>query len=294
MTASPTVTVLGVGAMGAGMARSLQRTGLDVTVWNRTAERSAPLADDGIHVATTPADAVTHADIVITMLYDADSVLDVATEALPHLRHGAIWMQTSTIGLAATATAAELAARAGVPFVDAPVLGTKGPAEAGTLVMLLSGAADALERIRPACEAMGARSVVVGAEPGAAMSLKLAANAWVLGLTAAAAQSIALSRSLGIDPELFLDAITGTASDSPYAHMKGDAILRGDFAPQFALDGGYKDLQLMQAAAGSSGLHLDLLDAYERLYGRASAAGHGADDLAAVYFGIAADAPERD
>ncbi|MEO6501350.1 MAG: NAD(P)-binding domain-containing protein, partial [Jatrophihabitantaceae bacterium] len=131
------ITVLGTGIMGAGVAGSLLRAGHQVTVWNRDAAKAAPLADAGALVAQTPEEAVADAEVVLTVLFDADSVVDVMTAAIGSMPDTAIWAQLSTIGLTGTTRVADLAARQGVSFVDAPMLGTKNPAETGKLVLLV-------------------------------------------------------------------------------------------------------------------------------------------------------------
>src|SRR5262245_32861404 len=130
------VAVLGTGIMGSGMARSMARAGLDVTVWNRSSDKARAV---GLPVADTPADAVRDADVVVTMLFDYDSVATVMAEALPAMRADAIWLQTSTVGIDESAGLAESAAKHGVPFVDAPVSGTRQPAENGQLTVLAAG-----------------------------------------------------------------------------------------------------------------------------------------------------------
>jgi 3-hydroxyisobutyrate dehydrogenase len=121
------VCVLGTGLMGAGMARNLARAGHAVTVWNRDAEKARPLAADGITVAEKAAEAVRGASVVLTMLFDAESVIAVMNDALDSVAEGAVWVQTSTVGVDGTAALAELAREHGVEFVDAPVLGTRQP-----------------------------------------------------------------------------------------------------------------------------------------------------------------------
>jgi 3-hydroxyisobutyrate dehydrogenase len=274
------VAVLGTGTMGAGMARSLRRSGLDVVAWNRTRARAEKLADDGIEVADSVASAASGADVAITMLFDTDAVLAIADELVAALGSEAIWLQSSTVGpdgiarIAATAVDANL--------LDAPVLGTKKPAEDGNLVQLVSGPATLIERAAPVLDAIGTRTVQAGNRLGAASALKLAANAWVLSITAATAQSLALASALDVDPSLFLEAISGGPSDSPYAQLKGKAMLAGDFTPSFGLDGGRKDLGLIADAAAGAGITAALLDGVRALFDAASAAGHGDDDLAAV------------
>ena len=267
--------------MGAGMARAMRRAGLDVTVWNRTRARAEPLAADGIAVADTVGQAVAGADVVLTMLFDTTSVLDVEAELLDALGPESVWLQSATVGVEGIRRIAEQAGAAAL--LDAPVLGTKQPAEQGRLVPLVSGAAAHIDRARPVLDAIGARTVVAGSRIGDASALKLAANAWVLSITAATAQSLALTQALDLDPKLFLQAIAGGPADSAYAQLKGAMMLAGDFAPSFGIDAGRKDLALIAAAAANAGVDEALLTGVIALFDAASKAGHGEDDLAAVY-----------
>ncbi|CAM5731707.1 Dehydrogenase OS=Streptomyces fumanus OX=67302 GN=GCM10018772_56130 PE=3 SV=1 [Streptomyces fumanus] len=132
MTDQLTVSVLGTGIMGAAMARNLARAGHTVHAWNRSRAKAEPLAADGIHVAGTPADAVRAADVVLTMLYDGPAALDVMRQAAPGLRPGAAWVQSTTAGIGALGELAGFAREHGLVFFDAPVLGTRQPAEAGS------------------------------------------------------------------------------------------------------------------------------------------------------------------
>lgn len=276
------VAVLGTGTMGAGMARSLLRGGHEVTVWNRSADRARPLAEDGATVADSARAAVTGAGLVVTMLFDADAVLGVVEPVADAFGADAVWAQMSTIGLAGTRRAAELARRYGLRLVDAPVLGTKQPAEQGKVVVLAAGDPALRETVSPAFDAMGSRTVWAGDTPGAGSALKLAGNAWIATLTAGVGQSLALARALGVDPRLFLDAIAGGASDTPYAQSKGDAWLKGELDPQFALDGLLKDLGLIRAAVEGAGMDAELVGALHDTFQRASNSGHGGQDIAAV------------
>ncbi|WP_083403091.1 NAD(P)-dependent oxidoreductase [Curtobacterium sp. MCBA15_008] len=276
------MTVLGTGTMGAGVAGSLLREGHEVTVWNRTADKAAPLAERGATVATDPAAAVADAEVVLLTLFDTEAVLDVLEAAAGDAPTDAVWVQASTIGVAGTETIVQLAGKYGVTLVEAMMLGTKAPAEQGKLTMLAAGPADVLDRIDPVLDAIGAKTVRAGDEVGAGTALKLAANAWIASITAATGQSLAVARSLGLDPALFLEAIAGGASDSAYAHTKGKSMIAGEFPPQFALDGLRKDIGLITDAARTSGVSTVLLDALGRVYADASAAGHGGDDIAAV------------
>ena len=209
--------------MGAGMARNIAAAGLPVRVWNRTAARAEPLADVAT-VAGSIREAVEGADIVLTMLYDVDSVASAITEAGPALGDDTVWLQQSTVGVAGTERLVALADELGVAYVDAPVLGTRKPAEDGALVVLASGAADLRARVAPVLDAIGSRTMWVG-EAGAGTRLKLAANAWVLTVVEGVAESLALTRDLGLDPRLFLEAVAGGALDAPYVGLKGAAMI---------------------------------------------------------------------
>ncbi len=276
------VAVLGTGAMGVGMARSLLRDGFGVTAWNRTPDRARLLAGDGATVADSARDAVAGADLVVTMLFDADAVLDVLDQVSGAVGPAAVVAQMSTIGLNGTRRLARLADRTGLRVLDAPVLGTRQPAADGRLVVLASGDPALRPAAQPAFDAMGAKTVWAGDGLGAGSALKLACNAWVATITAGIAQSLALAEALGLDPQLFLDAIAGGQSDTPYAALKGGSMLRGEFPSQFALDGVLKDLGLIRSAVESSGVDPALAGALHDVYRRASDAGHGGEDLAAV------------
>ncbi len=273
-------TVIGTGIMGAGMARSLARAGHDVAVWNRTRERAEPLAADGIRVAEDVAAAVDGADVVITMLFDTEATARVGREVVAHLGDGSVWMQCATVGVEGARAVHEIG---GDRMLDAPVLGTRKPAEDGTLVVLLSGPQVLRDRVADVCRAIGSRVVVAGEEVGDASALKLACNAWVALLTAGTAQSLALARSLGVEPRLFLDAIADGPVDAPYAGLKGTMMLEQAWqTPSFEVDGVVKDLGLMVEAAAREGFPTGLLDAVRELFTEASAAGHGGHDMAAV------------
>ncbi len=271
------VAVLGTGMMGAGMARSLLRAGLDVTVWNRSADKARPLAADGAAVAADPAEAVVGADVVLTVLFDADSTAEVVRD----LKLGAdvVWVQSGTVGLDGARRLAELAGDAG--YVDAPVLGTRKPAEEGKLTVLASGPFPLREKVAPVFDAVGARTVWAGERPGDGQRLKLAANSWVLSITAATAQAVALTRGLGLEPEAFLDAISGGAVDSGYAQLKGRAMIAGDFTPSFGVDGAVKDADLILAAMREAGTDDRVMRALHEQY-RVAADHNGSEDMSAV------------
>jgi 3-hydroxyisobutyrate dehydrogenase len=276
------VTVLGTGIMGAPMARNLVRAGFEVTVWNRDASRARPLADDGATVADDLTAAVTGADVVLTMLFDGPAVAEVMTRALPAVGAEAVWVQSSTVGLASTEELVALAVEHGVAFVDAPVLGTRQPAEQGALTVLAAAPEALREKVSPVFDAVGARTVWVSERVGDGHRLKLVANAWVSSITAAAAQSVALASALGLDPNHFLDAVSGSASDSPYLQLKGRNMIAGEFTPAFALGGAVKDAGLILETIRAAGLDDRLMAAVDAQFRAAAEAGHAGEDMAAI------------
>ena len=263
------------------MARNIAGAGLPLRVWNRSQDKAQALSDVA-QVAESVADAVEGADIVLTMLYDADSVVATMDEARGHLGPGAVWLQQSTIGVAGCDRTMELAEDLGVTLVDAPVLGTKKPAEDGSLVVLASGPEQARGIVTPVLEAIGGRTMWVG-DAGAGSRLKLAANAWVATVLEGIAESLAFTRDLGLDPALFLEAVAGGAMDAPYVQVKGKSMLAGEFQPAFRLAGALKDVDLILAAAGDAGTDLGLMPAIRDHFARAVDAGHGDLDMSASY-----------
>jgi 3-hydroxyisobutyrate dehydrogenase len=279
--------VLGTGIMGAAMARSLAREGQDVAVWNRTPARAEAVAGPGISAHADLAEAVSGADVVLTMLYDADSVLDVVPDLVAAWGPDAVWVQSTTVGPEGMARIVEAAGTAAGRLLDAPVLGTKQPAETGNLTVLVSGPAAARERAEPALDAVGARTLVVGDEVGAASALKLVCNSWVVSINAATAQALGFAEALGLDPRMFLEGIKGGASDSAYAQVKGAIMVdRSWDDPSFALDSVRKDVGLMVDSAEAAGFPDDLLTTLVAIYDRAAERGHGGADMAAVRAGF--------
>ena len=281
MSTTPRVAVLGLGTMGAAMARRISGAGLPTTVWNRSAARADAFAGGPAAVAGDIALAVADADIVVTMLFDADAVTAVMAEALPAMRPDAVWLQCSTVGVEAATRFADAAAAAGVGFVDAPMLGTKGPAEAGTLTALVAGTPEALAVVEPVLAAIASRTVRAGDAAPAGSALKLAMNAWIATITAGIAQSLTIADRLGLDPRLVLEALQGAAADSPYAQIKGGAMLQQGFEPQFEVVGLLKDVRLAREA--TPGMPQQLLAALDDLYSAAADGGAGRSDIAAVW-----------
>lgn len=279
------IAVLGAGGtMGRGMVGNL-KAAFEVRAWNRTTEKIANLAGDPqITVCASAREAAEGADVVLTMLSDGEAVLaamEGSAGGLAGAEEGAIWLQASTIGIAASERCAEAAEEARLVFVDAPVLGTKKPAEEGQLVILGSGPEEARERLAPLFEAIGKRTLWAG-EAGAGSRLKVAVNSWIVSVVEGTAEMLALAEAIGIDPGLALEAIEDGPLDLPYLRLKAKAMLERDFTPSFRLALAAKDAGLALTAAEEAGLELPMLAAIRRRMDEA-AAEHGDEDLAAVY-----------
>lgn len=284
-TNKPVVAVLGTGIMGVGMARSLLRAGLEVRAWNRTIERAQPLEESGARVEADAANAVRGADVVLTMLADGAAVRAAMDAAEPGLSAGQIWLQNSTVGIEPIAGLAEYAERHGLRFVDAPVSGTRQPAENGQLLVLAAGPADAREPLAPVLDAISARTIWLG-EDGAqatASRLKLVINSWVLATTEATAEAISLSEALGIDPTLFARTLAGGITDSTFLQMKAAAIANDDYTTNFSAAMAAKDAALIVQAGRDGGVDLPMAAAIAERMARTVEAGHGDKDMAATY-----------
>jgi 3-hydroxyisobutyrate dehydrogenase len=245
------VAVLGIGAMGHGMAASALRAGIPVIVWNRRMEATEDLAARGAQVATSAADAARRAAIVVTMVTDADAVISIAREQgmLEALAPGAIWAQMSTIGVAGIDRVAALASaeRPDVVLLDAPVSGSKDPAERGQLTIFASGPGEARLRVAPLFGALGQRTIWVG-ETGAGTRLKLVNNTWL------AFANEAVAHRLGLATGTVLDALGSAPLVSPWQAAKLQRIADGEFSAQFSLSLALKDVHLALQAAGDARL----------------------------------------
>jgi len=246
------VAVLGIGTMGHGMAASALRAQIPTTVWNRNQEAARDLADLGAEVAHTAADAARTAAIVVTMVTDADAVISIARDegVLTALAPGAILVQMSTIGVAGIERVAAMVAaeRPDVTLLDAPVSGSKDPAERGQLTIFASGPDEVRPRVTPLFDALGQRTIWAG-NAGTGTRLKLVANTWLAFAAEAVAASVALAHGLGLETDKVVTALEGNPLVSPWQEAKLHRIAKGDFSAQFALSLALKDVRLAQDAA---------------------------------------------
>ena len=251
-TPSPTVALIGLGTMGAGIAERLLDQGFAVDVWNRTPGPAAHLAERGATAHALPDQTVARADVVLTMLPTAETVKEVMLEkgTLNAMQSGAVWAQMGTIGVESIeALGLEIAeARSDVAFVDAPVSGSREPARGGRLLILASGPAGARSIVEPVFEALG-RPVWLG-EAGAGSRMKLVLNTWLAFEIEATAEVAALADRLGVAHTALREVVTGGPLASAVAMTKLAKMESGDYSPDFSLEWALKDLDLAQAVGG--------------------------------------------
>jgi 3-hydroxyisobutyrate dehydrogenase len=282
------VAVLGAGIMGSAMARNLAAAGLDTRVWDRSPGAVAALAGPGLAAAASAPDAVRDADVVITMLPTAAAVESVIFDGgvAAAFAEGSVWAQMGTIGVQATLGLRDrlAAARPGVTFVDAPVSGSKGPAEQGQLLILASGPETAAGPLRPVFDAIGRKTVWLG-EAGRGSQVKLVVNAYLSILVEGVAETMELADRLGIGHQELAEVIEGGPLDAPLADAKFHKMDRGDFAAEFPLEWALKDVDLVIDAAG--GQAPPMLAALSGQWHAAVAAGYGRQDISAARLALA-------
>lgn len=278
-----TVAFLGLGGMGRGMAANAVRAGLPTVVWNRTPGAARALADLGARVAGSAAEAVAEAAIAVTMVTDADAVSAIVVDQgmLAALPPGAVWAQMSTIGLAGTERLAATVQRErpDVVFLDAPVAGSRGPAQAGQLAIYASGPTTARDRVTPLFDAIGQRTIWVG-PVGQGSRLKLANNMLLAFLAEGIAESVALARTLGIGTETLLTALAGNPILPPWGEAKLHRMARDDYSPEFPLSLALKDIHLALDAVDPA--QFTVAGCLTAQWQRALDRGFGGDDLTVI------------
>ena len=277
------IAVIGTGLIGAPVARNLAAKGFKVRVWNRTAAKADALRQERLQACATVAEAVSGATHIITVLKDGDSVASAIKAGAGHYAEGALWLQLSTVGIEASEHLIQLAEQYALVLYDAPVQGTRQPAEQGQLVILASGPLGRRDAVQPVFDAIGKRTLWVADTPGHSSRLKLALNNWAFALTHGLAETLALARGLGVDPALVLNVVSNGPMDCAYFQIKSAAMLADNYTPSFTVTNAIKDSRLVVEAARKAGVQADVAQAGLRRFERAEAAGHGEKDMAASF-----------
>ena len=278
-----TVAVLGAGIMGSAITRNLANKGYKVKVWNRTYSKAQPLIQENVQIFHTVAEAVSGAGFILTMLNDGSAVASAISAGAGSFTRGAIWLQMSTVGVDECERLAGLAARHHLSYYDAPVQGTRQPAEQAQLIIMASGPLTHREAIQPLFDAIGKRTLWLAEHPGTSSRLKLALNSWAFALTHGLAESLALAKGLGVDPARVIDVVSGGPMDCGYFQLKGAAMLAGNYDPAFTIANAVKDSRLVVEAAARAGVDVRQADAGYHRFQQALAAGHGDKDMAASF-----------
>lgn len=278
------VGFLGLGTMGAPMATNVAKAGFPLMVWNRTASKVEPFVRLGAKAGKTPAHVAAEADVVITMVSqpkDVEQVVLGPDGVLDGIKSGAVLIDMSTVSPATSRKLAGAATTKRVEFLDAPVVGSKGPATEGTLVILVGGLPKTLEQVRPVLSAMGTTIVHAGGV-GLGAVLKLATNLMLAHLAAGFAEGLLLVQKAGLDPKKYLEVLEASTFRSPWYQTKGVGMIKRDFSPHFALKHMHKDLRLMNELAGEIGLTLPITKAVHELFAASEAAGRAELDYSAI------------
>ncbi len=291
----PKIGFIGLGTMGTPMATNLAKAGYSLVVWNRTAAKAQPLAKLGAKVAKGPAHVAAEVDIVVTMVSRPQDIEEIVLKpdgVRDGLRPGSVLIDMSTVLPATSRTLAGAAAAKQAEFLDAPVVGSKGPATDGTLVILVGGLPSTLERCRPILQTMG-KTIIHAGSVGMGAALKLATNLMLSHLIAGFSEGLLMAKEAGCDPQLLLQVFDASTFHSPWYRMKGTGMLKGDFSTHFALKHMRKDLELMMRLAEELGAPLPVTERIRSLFADAETAGRGELDYSAVYEYLSQSKPPR-
>lgn len=275
------VGFLGLGTMGTPMARNLKRKGFEVVVWNRSPARAEALRGEGVEVASSPSDLVGKVDAFCTCVAHPQALEAVAESLLGSAQPGQLFIDFSTVSVPLIDSLGARCRHQGIDFVDAPVTGSRGGAEKGTLVIMAGGNPATLERAAPIFQAVGEKVIHCG-PLGAGTQVKLAGNALIAGMLQCLSEGLLLTKKAGIDPRRLLEVVQASGFRSPYFDFKGKAMLERDFTAHFSIDLMHKDLSLFLDSAAAHRVPTPTAASLRETYNLARATGHGAQDIAAV------------
>lgn len=276
---------IGLGIMGSRMAANLLGHGHDLVVFNRSKEKADSLIGNGATWADTPASAAERVELLFTMLAHPAAVTEAALGDrgfLRALRPNALWVDCSTVNPSFSRKMAAEAHQHGVRFLDAPVGGSKNPAEQAQLVFIVGGDKADVEAVQPLFEIMGSRVVHVGGH-GMGTSLKLVINQQLATAMAAFSEGMVLGQALGIPQGVLLNALLESPVVAPFVAMKRKKLEQGNYEPEFPLRWMQKDLQMASETAYEVGVAAPVANAAKELYRLAIQKGLGQLDFSAIY-----------
>ena len=275
--------MIGLGAMGIGMARNLAKAGYLTGVYNRSTNTAQNLAEElKVAVFTHPEELAANVDVVLLCVSADSDVLAVVEKLLKTIKPGTIVVDMSTVSSATAQQAAALLAEKHAAFLDAPVSGGVEGAKNGTLAMMVGGDAATLEKVRPVLEAMTARIMHIGAS-GAGQATKAVNQIMGAGINQAVTEALAFAEKQGLPLDKVIDVISGGASGNWFLQHRGATMTEGHFAPGFKLALHHKDLLICQQMAQQVGASSTLVDKTLADYEQLMAQGYGDEDISALY-----------
>ncbi len=282
------VAFIGLGNMGAGIARCILKAGFDLTVWNRTSAKAQPLVEEGARLAGTPAEAVSAADVVVTSLMDDRSVLDTVrgeSGLLAGMKRGAVHVCVTTISPSCADELESIHGEHGSDYVAGPVVGRPDAAASGQLASYLAGPAAAVERITPVCRAYSKQVFVIPGRPRLANCMKLAINYNVVSTIELIGETYVFAEKCGVPLESVRDFYRQMWFAHPAARMYAEKLRTRDFKGRggFVMKGGLKDVSLMLSTAEAAGAPLEIGKIVERKLRKGIAAGMEETDWSAFY-----------
>jgi len=279
------VGLIGLGRMGAGIAKSLLRAGHRVTVYNRTRERAEALRKDGAVVASSIAEAC-RGDAVLTMLADdaaVEAVVFGENGVLKSLARGQVHISLSTISVALSDRLAADHSRAGQEFIASPVFGRPEAAEQGKLAVVAAGPKRTVERFKPLWEAIGQKLLVIGEQPSKANVVKLTGNFLIATVVESLGEAFAFARKSGVDATALLDFLTSTLFNAPVYKTYGALIVEGKHDHVgFALPLGFKDVRLVMQAAEAQAVPMPIASVLHDRFVTALARGYERMDWSVI------------
>ena len=279
------VGFLGLGIMGKAMATNLVKAGFDVTVWNRNSAKCDELVALGAHQGITPRDVAAHCDITFAMVSDPDAALALCqgpNGVAAGIGAGRGYVDMSTVDDTTSKEIADLITQAGGRFLEAPVSGTKKPAEDGTLIILAAGDQSLYNDVKPAFEVMGKMSPYLG-DVGQGANMKLVVNMMMGGMLSIFSEGMSLGQKAGLDGQQILDIVEAGAMANPMFKGKGAMLLKGDYTTSFPLKHMQKDMRLAVALGDQLDQPLPTAAIANEAFKQALKAGFAEEDIAAVY-----------
>lgn len=285
MKTSMNITFIGLGIMGSRMAKNLLKSNYPVTIYNRSHEKTKALVEAGALAAPSLELAVKNAEVVFTMLSTPEVVEKLALGPdgfVRHMRLNAIWVDCSTVNPSFSRKIGKLVEASGIRFLDAPVAGTKAPAENAQLTFLAGGDAGSLAQVQPLLEHMGQKIIHAG-PTGQGSALKMLVNSMLAQSMALFAETVHLGEALGFSRDYLLDTLPNFPVIAPFTKAKAEKIRKGDYEEEFPLEWMHKDLHLATLSAFENNVSLFMANLTKELYARAKEQGLGREDMSAIF-----------